>query len=138
MNVPAAQDEAAHQLEPVPSKRLKVSVVAASLRYVGGQSVQADLLVRQWRNDAAADVEFIPIDPELPSSLQWVERVPLLRTVVRQPFYLASLWRAVGRTEIAHIFCELLVVSDRARTRPVDSPLTRQEGNHSLSQRRSS
>jgi L-malate glycosyltransferase len=104
MNVPAAQDEAAHQLEPVRSKRLKVSIVAASLRYVGGQSVQADLLVRHWQNDAAADVEFIPIDPELPSSLQWVERVPLLRTVVRQPFYVASLWGALGKTEIAHIF----------------------------------
>ena len=104
MNVPATQDEAAHQPEPVPSKRLKVSIVAASLRYVGGQSVQADLLVRHWHNDPAADVEFIPIDPELPSFLHWVERVPFLRTLVRQPFYLVSLWRAVGRTEIAHIF----------------------------------
>jgi len=47
MNVPAAQDEAAHQLDPVPSKRLKLSIVAASLRYVGWQSVQADLLVQQ-------------------------------------------------------------------------------------------
>src|SRR5689334_17055140 len=101
MNVTAAQDEAAtERLEPRSSKRLKVSIVAASLRYVGGQSVQADLLLRHWRNDAAADVEFIPIDPELPSSLQWVERVPFLRTVVRQPFYLTSLWRALARTQI--------------------------------------
>ncbi len=104
MNVPVAQDKAALQPESVARKRLKVSIVAASLRYVGGQSVQADLLVRHWRKDAAADVEFIPIDPELPSPLHWVERVPLLRTLVRQPFYLASLWRALAHTEIAHIF----------------------------------
>ncbi len=34
---------------------LSVAVVAASLRYVGGQSVQADLLLRNWRVDSAVD-----------------------------------------------------------------------------------
>ena len=30
---------------------LRVTIVAASLRYVGGQSVQADLLLKHWQND---------------------------------------------------------------------------------------
>ena len=33
------------RLEP---KKLKVAIVAPSLRYVGGQAVQADLLMNLW------------------------------------------------------------------------------------------
>ena len=33
------------------SKRVRVCIIAPSLRYVGGQSVQADLLQRSWDSD---------------------------------------------------------------------------------------
>jgi glycosyltransferase involved in cell wall biosynthesis len=82
----------------------RVAIVAASPRYVGGQSVQADLLLRGWRNDKNVEVEFIPIDPVFPFLLRWAERIPLLRTVVRQPIYMFQLWRGLKRAEIAHIF----------------------------------
>lgn len=88
----------------VPRERLKVAIVAASLRYVGGQSVQADLLLRHLQNDPDIEARFIPIDPPLASFLSWVERVPFLRTVVRQPAYLAQLWRGIEDADIAHIF----------------------------------
>ena len=84
--------------------RLKVTIVAASLQYVGGQSVQADLLRRHWQGDPAVEARFIPIDPALPSLLRWVERVPFLRTLVRQPLYLFTLWRDLEDSDIAHIF----------------------------------
>jgi len=84
--------------------RKRVAIVAASLRYVGGQSVQADLLLRGWQNDKDVDVEFIPIDPAFPVLLRWVERIPLLRTAVRQPIYLFQLWRGLKGADIAHIF----------------------------------
>lgn len=84
--------------------RLKVTIVAASLQYVGGQSVQAGLLWRHWQDDPAVEARFIPIDPALPSLLSWVERIPFLRTLVRQPFYLFKLWRSLEDTDIAHIF----------------------------------
>jgi glycosyltransferase involved in cell wall biosynthesis len=84
--------------------RLRVALVAASPRYVGGQSVQADLLVRSWRDDPAIEARFIPIDPPLPRALAWGERVPFLRTLIREPVYLVSLWRGFERVEIAHIF----------------------------------
>lgn len=87
-----------------PQSKLRVALVAASLARVGGQSVQADLLVRNWRNDPAVDVRFIPIDPRLPYSLRWVERIPILRTVVRELFYVASLWRGINGAGIVHIF----------------------------------
>lgn len=91
-------------MDGVAGNRLRVTIVAASLRYVGGQSVQADLLLRNWRNDPAIKADFIPIDPTFPHGLRWIERVPLLRTVVRSPLYGWSLWRRLKDTDVVHIF----------------------------------
>jgi len=97
------------QWRPKPSSlprkgKLRVSIVAASLNYVGGQSVQADLLMRNWQKDVAVEAALIPIDPAYPRGLGWVRRFPLLRTMVREPLYLAALWRGLKNTDIAHIF----------------------------------
>jgi glycosyltransferase involved in cell wall biosynthesis len=86
------------------ARQLRVAVVAPSLRYVGGQSVQADLLLRHWHNDPEIATSFIPVDPALPRGLRWIGRIPVLRTLVRQPLYLAALWHGLGRADIAHIF----------------------------------
>jgi glycosyltransferase involved in cell wall biosynthesis len=88
----------------VVKRRTRVAIVAASLRYVGGQSVQADLLLRGWSNDKEVEVQFIPIDPEFPFPLKWIERIPLVRTAIRQPIYLFQLWRGLKDADIAHIF----------------------------------
>jgi glycosyltransferase involved in cell wall biosynthesis len=92
------------QLPRMRGNRIKVALVAASSRYVGGQSVQADLLLRHWQDDPAIEARFIAIDPPLPWLLAWVERIPLLRTLVREPIYVISLWRGLKAVEIAHIF----------------------------------
>lgn len=84
--------------------RLRVAIVAASLRYVGGQSVQADLLLRNWTNDPDVVARFISIDPVFPKFLGWAEIIPFLRTLVRQPLYLLNLWRGLADADIAHIF----------------------------------
>ena len=86
------------------SDKIKVVIVAASMKYVGGQSVQAVLLRRYWQDDLDVELSFLPIDPELPRWLRWAERVPVFRTIIRQPFYLLSLWRQLKDAHIAHIF----------------------------------
>jgi glycosyltransferase involved in cell wall biosynthesis len=86
------------------TRRMRVAIVAASLRYVGGQSVQADLLVQNCLHDPDLRAKLVPIDPALPRAISWVERVPVLRTIVREPFYLWSLWRELKDVDIAHIF----------------------------------
>ena len=87
-----------------PARRLRVAIVAPTLRYVGGHSVQAQLLLANWRNDPSLEAFMIPINPPLPQALGWVEAVPFLRTIVREPFYLAALWQGLSRADIAHVF----------------------------------
>src|SRR5437667_10660239 len=89
---------------PHPIGRLRVAIVAPTLRWVGGQAVQADLLARHWHNDLEVSTWFVPVDPSFPRVLAWVERVPVLRTVLREPLYLATLWRGLRDADIAHIF----------------------------------
>jgi len=87
-----------------PAKRLRVAIVAPSLRYVGGQSVQADLLLRHWQNDPDIDITLIEVDPPLPRVLAWAEAIPGLRTILREPIYFWHLWRGLQGVDIAHIF----------------------------------
>ena len=97
----------ARPLVPVPdpaTKKIRVGIVAASLRYVGGQSVQAELLIRNSVQDPEFTTKLLPIDPPLPALVSWVEPVPGLRTLVRQPFYLWSLWKGLRDVDVAHIF----------------------------------
>lgn len=84
--------------------RIRVAIVAPSLRGVGGQAVQADLLLRKWRCDPEIEATFIPIDPDFPGWLSWAEKIPYLRTMIRTPIFLASLLRELSRVDIAHIF----------------------------------
>jgi glycosyltransferase involved in cell wall biosynthesis len=86
------------------SKPALVAIVAPSLRKVGGMAVQADLLWRHWQEDPEFGATFVPTDPALPPGLKWVERIPYLRTIVRTPFYVFTLWRGIARAETVHIF----------------------------------
>lgn len=84
--------------------KVRVAIVAPSLRYVGGQAVQAELLMRLWKNDPDVDVTFIAVDPPLPRALSWAERIPGLRTILREPIYFWHLWRGLKNIDVAHIF----------------------------------
>lgn len=84
--------------------RLRVLLVAPSLRTIGGQAVQAALLCKYWEEDAEVELRMVPTDPHFPAGLRWAELVPLLRTVVRFPIYLFSLLRQSGWADILHVF----------------------------------
>jgi glycosyltransferase involved in cell wall biosynthesis len=86
------------------SKRLRVAIIGPSLRYVGGQSVQADLLLRLWRDDPEVEAKFIPVDPPLPSVLDWAAKLRGVRTGLREPLYCWDVWQGLADVEIAHVF----------------------------------
>ena len=91
-------------LTAVPDRQLKTAIVAASSAYVGGQSVQAEALLSSWCSDKDVKAHFIPIDPKFPHWLRWAGSIPLLRTLIREPIYVTSLWRGLKGTDVAHIF----------------------------------
>jgi len=85
-------------------KRIRVCIVAPSLRYIGGQSAQADLLLSHWQNDPDIDISFLAVDPRFPGVLAWAEGVPGLRTILREPIYFWHLWRDLKDIDVAHMF----------------------------------
>ncbi len=89
---------------PRAGSRIRVALVAPTLRYVGGQSVQADLLLRNWKDDPDVEARFVPVDPSPPYGLGWVERVPGLRTLLREPRYILELSRRLKDADVVHIF----------------------------------
>jgi L-malate glycosyltransferase len=84
---------------------IQVAMVGPSSRtWLGGQEVQLASLIRCWTEDPGVQIVVVPNNPELPHPLGRAELVPVLRTLVRFPIYLKSLWRAAGRADIVHAF----------------------------------
>ena len=84
--------------------RLRVAFVAPSLRILGGQAVQADRLLRAWRNDPDVDAWLVPVDALPPRPLRWTSRVKYLKTVVNELVYGRDLLRQLSRADIVHVF----------------------------------
>jgi glycosyltransferase involved in cell wall biosynthesis len=81
---------------------MTLGIVAASLDILGGQGVEAALLIRSLEADGHT-VTFVPINPRSPSFIRWVKRVRMLRTAVNQIRYLPSLLRLRG-VDVVHVF----------------------------------
>ena len=79
-----------------------IALVAASMRTLGGQGVQASLLIRALRDDGYP-VMFLPIDPSFPAAARWLRRLPGARTLLNQALYLPSLL-ALRRAHVVHVF----------------------------------
>jgi glycosyltransferase involved in cell wall biosynthesis len=86
----------------VPRPALRIAMVAASARIVGGQGVQGQILTQKLREDGH-DVRFVPIDPVFPRKVQRLRDVRYARTVVNQALYLPSL-RALRQADVVHVF----------------------------------
>jgi glycosyltransferase involved in cell wall biosynthesis len=98
------QDRLPHSYVPRTTKRLKVAVVVASLRILGGQSVQAQRLLEGWQNDPAVDAWLVPIDPVPPPPFDRLLRIKYVRTLVTQVFYWPLLFRQLRKADVVHAF----------------------------------
>src|SRR5438093_10041919 len=85
-------------------RRLKVAVVAPSLRILGGQSVQADRLLRAWRDDPDVDAWLVPVNPLPPRPFRFALNVKYLRTIVTELTYVPLLARELARADVVHVF----------------------------------
>jgi glycosyltransferase involved in cell wall biosynthesis len=83
-----------------PAPPIRVLLIAPSLSIIGGQSVQANQLLRCLANEPSVQVQFLPINPRLPAAL----RIQYVRTLITLVLYLAQLVAHIARAEVLHIF----------------------------------
>jgi glycosyltransferase involved in cell wall biosynthesis len=83
---------------------LRVAIVAASLRILGGHAVQAQRMLDGWRDDPRVDAWLVPIDPDPSWPFRRLRRVPYVRTLITQLAYWPLLVRELRRADVVHVF----------------------------------
>lgn len=82
---------------------IRVLLVAPSLAILGGQAVQADLLLRNLRAEGVS-ADLLPINSVPWWPLNYLTRIKYVRTLIVSIFYVASLLFKVWRYDVIHIF----------------------------------
>lgn len=66
--------------------------------------MQADRLLKAFREERRLSPAFLPHNPRLPLALRWVKSIKYLRTVVTSVVYMFSLLFTVSRYDVIHVF----------------------------------
>jgi len=66
--------------------------------------VQADRLLKAWRDDPDVDAWLVPVNPDPPLLLSPAHRIKYVRTVANELTYLPLLARELGRADVVHVF----------------------------------
>jgi glycosyltransferase involved in cell wall biosynthesis len=83
------------------AEKTKILIIAPALPLVGGQAVQAQRLLGNFRREPHLETDFQPINPQFAPRLQ---KIPYLRTVLTTLKYLFDLLRKIPRADIVHVF----------------------------------
>jgi L-malate glycosyltransferase len=89
---------------PEHPRRLRVAVVVASLRILGGQAVQADRMLKGWRDDPEIEAWIVPVNPVPAKPFDRLLQVKYVRTVITQLCYWPLLVRELRRADLVHVF----------------------------------
>jgi glycosyltransferase involved in cell wall biosynthesis len=84
--------------------RLKVAIVAPSMKILGGQAVQAARLLRSWRDDPDVHAWLVPVNPTPPGPLAPLSRISYVRTLATQGCYWPLLLRELRHADVVHVF----------------------------------
>lgn len=95
-----------HQIRgvPRPAKKLKIAIVAPSLRILGGQAIQADRLLRAWQDDPDVEAWLVPVNPLPPRPFRALLALKYIRTLVTELIYVPQLIRQLSRADVVHVF----------------------------------
>lgn len=86
------------------TRPLRVAIVAPSLAILGGQSVQADRLLRAWEDDLDVRAWLVPTNPVPPRALRGLARIKYVRTLITQATYWPLLRSELRRADVVHVF----------------------------------
>jgi L-malate glycosyltransferase len=81
------------------AEKLKIALVAPSMKNVGGQSIQAQRLLDRFSADQKIELVFVPNDPETV-----FQNVKFLRTIFASFKFWLLLLGAIPKTKIVHVF----------------------------------
>ena len=98
------QETSAPNASTAASSPISILLIAPPLYIVGGQSVQAEQLIKALSTVPGQKITFFPLGPRPPKPLLWVLKVPLLRTLFSSAQYCAKLLFAARRADVLHIF----------------------------------
>ncbi len=71
---------------------------------IGGQSIQADLILRRLRDEPSLEMSFQPINPRLPAALLPIRQIKYARTLPTFSLYCVQLLKALRRCDVVHVF----------------------------------
>jgi glycosyltransferase involved in cell wall biosynthesis len=81
------------------SKKVKVLIVATSMRVIGGQSIQAKRLTDAFENDPGVEMRFLPNNPETP-----FQNIKYLRTIFASIKFWWLLLREIYKFDVVQVF----------------------------------
>jgi len=84
-------------------RKLRVAIVAPSLRILGGQAVQAQRLLDAWSGDPDVDAWLVPVNPA-PPAVEPLLKIKYVRTVATQLMYWPLLFRELRTADVVHVF----------------------------------
>jgi len=89
---------------PHAHRRLRIAIVAPTVGILGGQAIQADRLLEGWAEDPDVHAWLVPVNPLPPGPLRVAVKIRFLRTVATQLTYWPSLFLALRRADVVHVF----------------------------------
>ena len=87
-----------------PRNPLRVCIVAPSTDMVGGQAIQAQRLRSRLGAGNVLEISFLPVNPRVVRSLQFLQRVKYVRTLVNSLIYGTSLLGKIPSADVVHAF----------------------------------
>ena len=87
-----------------PPQKIRLLLVAPSLRILGGQAVQANALLEHLSREPLFEVSFVPHNPRLPGPLRLLQSIKYVRTLVTSIVYCINLLLKVPRHDVVHTF----------------------------------
>lgn len=91
-------------LEVKETQKVRVLIVAPSLRILGGQAVQANYLIEHLSQEPSFQVSFLPHNPRLPGPLRILQKIKYVRTIVTSLVYCIALVLRIPKHDVIHIF----------------------------------
>jgi L-malate glycosyltransferase len=83
---------------------LRVAIVAPTMGILGGQAVQADRLLRAWKDDPDIRAWLVPINPVPPGLFRHAVDIKYVRTLATQLCYWPRLFRELRHADVVHVF----------------------------------